>query len=74
MQETFKKTILSIIFNLFLFLFLMLGIQNSQEKRKINLLFNETIKLPVAFIVGSSFISGSIIGYILSIDNFSDKK
>ena len=74
MQETFKKTILSIIFNSFLFLFLMLGIQNSQQKRKINLLFNETIKLPVAFIVGSSFISGSIIGYILSIDNFSDKK
>ena len=43
----------------------MIGIQNSSNKKKVNLLINETINLPVSFIIGSSFISGSITGTLL---------
>ena len=40
----------------------MVGIQNSTDKKKVNLIYNETINLPVSFIVGASFITGSLIG------------
>ena len=50
----------------------MIGIQNSSQKRKINLLITETIKLPISFIVGVSFISGSISGSFINI-NSQDK-
>ena len=56
-----------------LFLLLIIGIQNSSNKKRVNFIVNETVKLPVSFIVGSSFISGSILGSFLSI-NFADKK
>ena len=46
----------------------MIGIQNSSQKRKVDLLITETIKLPISFIVGVSFISGSITGSLLNID------
>ena len=57
-----KKLLLSAIFNSFLFLALFIGIQNSSSKSKVDLLFDETIELPISFIVGSSFILGSIFG------------
>ena len=41
---------------------LILGIQNSSKKEKIYLFKNESIGLPVSFIIGISFISGSIAG------------
>ena len=63
-----KKLLLSAIFNSFLFIFLFVGIQNSSKKSKINLLINETIELPISFIVGSSFILGSIFGSFLVLD------
>ena len=44
----------------------MIGIQNSANQRKVNLLLIETIKLPVSFIIGISFISGSISGSLLT--------
>ena len=47
---------------------LIVGIQNNSEKSKINFFQNETIMLPVGFILGTSFISGSIIGSLLKID------
>ena len=43
----------------------MIGIQNSSNKNKINLLVQETINLPISFIVGTSFITGSIFGNFL---------
>ena len=46
----------------------MIGIQNSSNKSKVNFLLNETVKLPVSFIIGSSFIGGSLIGSIINID------
>ena len=67
MSLTLKKIIFAIIFNSSLFLLLMIGIQNSRNKGKINFIINETIKLPISFIIGTSFISGSIIGSITNI-------
>ena len=62
---TLRKFIFSILINIFLFLFLMIAIQNSPKKSKVNLLFSQTIKLPVSFIIGTSFISGSLIGGLI---------
>ena len=68
-----KKIIFVIGFNLSLFFLLMVGIQNSSKQMKINLIIKETINLPTSFIIGVSFISGSITGSILKI-NFHNKK
>ena len=68
----FKKLFFTITFNFSLFLLLMVGIQNSSNKTKINLIINETVSLPISFIVGISFISGSLTGGILS-SNFQKK-
>tara|TARA_A100001388_G_C28575312_1_gene406242 strand:- start:106 stop:264 length:159 start_codon:yes stop_codon:yes gene_type:complete len=45
----------------------MTAIQNSSNKRKVNFLVIETIRLPISFIVGISFIGGSIAGSFLEI-------
>ena len=60
-----RKLTLAVIFNSFLFLILFIGIQNSSNKSKVDLLIDETIELPISFIVGSSFILGSIFGNFL---------
>ena len=64
-----KKLINSIVFNSCIFIILMIGIQNSGNKSRANLLINETIDLPISFIIGSSFIAGSITGSLISILN-----
>lgn len=63
-----KKFVFNITFNLSLFLLLMIGIQNSQIKRKVNLIISESVPLPVSFVIGIGFISGSILGGILKTD------
>ena len=63
-----KKIFLTIAFNSSLFLLLMIGIQNSSNKSKVNLIFEKTVDLPVSFIVGVSFISGSFLGSIVTIN------
>ena len=57
-----KKLFFTAIFNSCLFALLFIGIQNSSNKSRVNLLIEETIELPISFIVGSSFILGSIMG------------
>ena len=57
-----KKLFLSAIFNACLFFVLFIGIQNSSNKSKVNFLIEETIELPISFVIGSSFILGSILG------------
>ncbi len=57
-----KKLFYSAVFNSCLFAILFIGIQNSSNKSKVNFLINETIELPISFVVGSSFILGSILG------------
>ena len=63
-----KKLTLTVIFNSCLFVVLFIGIQNSSNKSKVNLLIDETIELPISFIVGSSFILGSIFGSLIVLD------
>ena len=60
-----KKLLLNLTLNSSLFLILIIGIQNSSNKSKVNFLIDETIKLPISFIIGTSFISGSVIGSLL---------
>ena len=62
MSFLIKKIFFTVIFNSCLFLLLFIGIQNSSNKSKVNLLIDETIELPISFIVGSNFILGSILG------------
>ena len=61
-----KRFIYVFTFNLTLFFILMLGIQNSNVKNKVNFIFNETIELPNSFILGLSFILGSVSGSIIN--------
>ena len=68
MSFLIKKLSLAVIFNSCLFFVLFIGIQNSSNKSKVNLLLDETIELPISFIVGSSFILGSIFGSFLIFD------
>ena len=63
-----KRLIFSVSFNFSLFILLVIGIQNSIQKSRVNFLINETISLPLSFIIGSSFISGSLIGSLLTIN------
>ena len=71
MSFLIKKLFFAVIFNSCLFVLLIIGIQNSSKKNKVNFLINETIELPISFIVGSSFILGSVLGsfYVFNIKN-----
>ena len=62
MSLLFKKILFTAIFNSCLFVLLFIGTQNSSNKSKVDLLLDETIELPIGFIVGSSFILGSMLG------------
>ena len=74
MNFILKKLFFTSIYNFSLFFLLIIGIQNSSNKSRINMLFNETVELPVSFIIGSSFIGGSIIGNLLTIPLSYKKK
>ena len=65
MSFLIKKFLFAVIFNSSLFVILFIGIQNSSNKNKVNFLIKETIELPISFLVGSSFILGSIFGNFL---------
>ena len=68
MSLILKKIIHSLTFNTCLFFLLLIGIQNSSNKSKVNFLINETVKLPISFIIGTNFIGGSLIGTFFSIN------
>ena len=68
MSLILKKIIHSFTFNTCLFFLLLIGIQNSSNKSKVNFLINETVKLPISFIIGTSFIGGSLIGSFLTMN------
>ena len=63
-----KKLFFIITFNFSLFLMLMNGIQNSSSQKRVNLIFSETVSLPISFIVGISFITGTLTGSMLKIN------
>tara|TARA_B100000212_G_scaffold338550_1_gene315280 strand:- start:825 stop:1049 length:225 start_codon:yes stop_codon:yes gene_type:complete len=64
MMVIVKNILFTIFLNSGLFLMLIIGIQNSTVKKKVNLIFENTVNLPISFIIGVSFISGSISGSI----------
>ena len=66
----FKRLSLNIFLNTFLFLILIIVIQNSSTKERLNLLIDETIELPLSFIIGTSFITGTMLGQLITpLDN-----
>ena len=69
MLFAFRKMLFTLIFNFSLLLLLMVSIQNSTKKEKVNLIFSETVTLPISFIIGISFIGGSITGSLLTINS-----
>ncbi len=69
-----KKILFISTLNLTFFFLLLIGIQNSSNKSKVNLLIDETIALPVSFIIGTSFICGSLIGGFVSLNFVNPNK
>ena len=69
-----KKALFSITLNSALFLLLIIGIQNSTDKTKVKLIIGETVNLPISFIIGISFISGSVSSNLLTINLINKKK
>ena len=73
MSYLVKKIFFVITFNSCLFIILVTGIQNNSNRSNVDLLINKTVSLPIGFITGTSFISGSILGNLLTL-NFYKKK
>lgn len=73
MSILFKKIFFNLVFNFSLFCILIIGIQNSSKNEKVFLISAETVNLPISFIIGFSFISGSLAGSLMNLYNW-DKK
>tara|TARA_B100000212_G_scaffold140580_1_gene105898 strand:- start:340 stop:576 length:237 start_codon:yes stop_codon:yes gene_type:complete len=77
MAKFLSSNISTFLVNLFFLIFLLLGIQNSYERNKIKFLNYESAAMPISFILGTSFISGSILGNfifsLLLVDNKNSK-
>ena len=68
---------LNIATALLLFFFLCLGSQNLSKKHKLNFIGNETVPLPIGFLIGTSFTLGVLSGgstSVLIINNKTDEK
>tara|TARA_Y100001978_G_scaffold99563_1_gene89101 strand:+ start:481 stop:705 length:225 start_codon:yes stop_codon:yes gene_type:complete len=72
-MSLFRRLLIIISVNSLLFIFLIVGIQNSSNKKSVNLLVNKTIELPLGFIAGTSFVTGSFLGGLLT-SIFMDNK
>ena len=68
-----RKISFTLILNTTLLLILMVGIQNSSYRKKVNLLIGESVSLPLSFVVGISFISGSLMGSLITNNSSSQK-
>ena len=68
MHTQIKKLFFITTFNSCLFTLLVIGLQNYSNKTRVNFIIKETVKLPIGFIVGTSFITGSIIGNLFNFD------
>ena len=73
MLVIFRKISFTLILNTTLLLILMVGIQNSSYRKKVNLLIGESVSLPLSFVVGISFISGSLMGSLITNNLISQK-
>ena len=63
-----KKIFFAFTFNFTLFLMLMIGIQNSSKRTKVDFLVAETVRVPISFVIGISFISGSLLGTFINVN------
>ena len=73
MNTQIKKLFFITTFNSCLFTLLVIGLQNYSNKTRVNFIIKETVKLPIGFIAGTSFITGSIIGNLFNF-NLDNKK
>ena len=69
-----KKITFMVFFNSSLFIVLMVGLQNNSKQSKVDFIINETVNLPIGFIFGASFISGSLTGSLVSLRLFNKNK
>ena len=69
----FKKLFYAFALNACFFLLLMIGLQNSSNESKVNLIIHESVKLPIGFVIGTSFISGSLLGSLITISFGKEK-
>ena len=67
MIYTYKRLLFLLTFNFCLLSLLIIGIQNNSKKSNVDLIVDKTIDLPIGFIIGASFISGSILGGVLNL-------
>ena len=75
MKNFIFSNIYSLLINIFLLFFIIFAIQNSQEKKVTKIFNKETIELPLSFILGTSFVAGSITSsFIFTILMFKNQK
>ena len=72
MNFFFKKLTFIFLFNFTLLIFLFISIQNSNYRSKVNFIIFETIPVPTSFIIGSSFIFGSLAGGLTNLGKNSE--
>ena len=73
MLFSLKKLFVILSFNTCFFVLMMIGLQNSSNESKVNLIAGETVELPLGFVIGTSFISGSLLGSLITM-NFEKVK
>ena len=61
-----KTFFFNLLLNSSLLIMLVIGIQNTSSKSRVNFLKYESVELPISFIVGFSFISGSLMGSFIN--------
>ena len=74
MYVKIKGILFNTTINIIFFFLLLIGIQNSSNKAEVDLLIDETIALPISFIIGTSFISGSLLGGFIFINFVNPRK
>ncbi len=67
-----KKYFFLFSINILIFFIMVISIQNSNHSSKVDLIFTKTVSLPLSFILCNSFISGSILGGLITL-NLSNK-
>ena len=68
MLNKIRKLIFIFLYNISLFFILLLGMQNSSQKTQVDFLLFKTVTLPISFVLGVSFISGSLTGNLLTLN------
>ena len=73
MKRNLRFINFNLILNTTLFIFLFICIQNSSKKQSVNFYIANTIPLPISFIIGSSFIAGSLSLSLVKLSHILDQ-